>query len=182
MIAIMSQSVYDTIASMADAPRRFSAGEVMFRQGDAVRSFFAVRSGGVRLVRHGERGDTLVLQRAYAGDLVAEASVYSDAYHCDAECLAETTVLCLPVDRFRKAVSSDPDFAGQWAVYLARSVQNARARAEILAAPTVDRRLASWRALYGDLPEKGRWKELALEIGVTPEALYRCLARARRAG
>lgn len=180
MIAIMSQVIFQSIAATAGEPRRFEVGENLFRQGDPVHALYAVQSGVVRLVRYGAGGDTVVLQRAGPGEVVAEASVYSPTYHCGAECVAATSIYCVSVGLFRERLNSDPAFAEQWTVFLARSVQDARARAEILAASTVDERLARWRAWFGDLPEKGRWKDLAGEIGVTPEALYRALARCRR--
>ena len=43
-----------------------------------------VRRGAIHLVRTQEDGAALILQRARAGAILAEASVYSDRYHCDA--------------------------------------------------------------------------------------------------
>lgn len=180
MIAIMSQIIFGRIAAMAGEPSRFEPGETLFRQDDPVCSLFAVAEGTVRLVRHGSAGDAVILQRASRGDVVAEASIYSRTYHCGAECLAATAVLCVSAERFREVLSNDGAFALEWTAFLARSVQTARARTEILAAHTIEERLARWRAWFGEMPEKGRWKDLAAEIGVTPEALYRALARQRR--
>ena len=63
------------------------------------------------------------------------------------------------------------------ATHLASEVQRARARAELLALRTVRERLEGWLAFHGELPARGRWIAVANEIGVTPEALYRELAR-----
>jgi len=42
----------------------------------------------------------------------------------------------------------------------------------------VSERLDAWRDWRdGDFPAKGKWKELAAEIGVSPEALYRELSK-----
>jgi len=38
-------------------------------------------------------------------------------------------------------------------------------------------RLDAWLAWHGDLPSKGDWARLVDEIGVSPEALYREMAK-----
>ena len=59
-------------------------------------------------------------------------------------------------------------------------VQRARAQAETLSLKTVAERVDAWTTLNNGLPPpKGRWRQVASEIGVTPEALYRELARRR---
>lgn len=64
--------------------------------------------------------------------------------------------------------------------HLAHEVQQARARAQLLALKRVGARLDAWIALNDQaLPSRGRWVELAAELPVTPEALYRELARRR---
>jgi CRP/FNR family transcriptional regulator, dissimilatory nitrate respiration regulator len=58
-------------------------------------------------------------------------------------------------------------------------VQSARLRAEVLALKTVTARLDAWIAWNGPLPGKGKWMTIAGEIGVSPEALYREIAKRR---
>ena len=55
-------------------------------------------------------------------------------------------------------------------------------RAEILSLRTVAQRLSAWLELNGELPAKGEWLILAAEIGTSPEALYREIARRRNSG
>jgi CRP-like cAMP-binding protein len=64
--------------------------------------------------------------------------------------------------------------------HLAGEVHRTRTRAEILSLKSVAARLDAWMAFNGGkLPPKGRWYQAASEIGVTPEAFYRELARRR---
>jgi hypothetical protein len=56
----------------------------------------------------------------------------------------------------------------------AHSVKRTRAQAETLSLKAVAARVANWIARNdGSLATKGRWRGIASEIGVTPEALYR---------
>ena len=74
---------------------------------------------------------------------------------------------------------ADQDFAKAWAMHLSGEVRNARLRSEILTLKTVAERLDAWLADRGQLPERGNWKAIAQEIGTSPEALYREIARHR---
>lgn len=121
----------------------------------------------------------MVLQNAGPGAFVAEASAYSSRYHCDAVAAEESVVAGLPRERFLSALKDDPALAENWSALLAHSVQSARLRAEIRSLPRVADRLDAWLGEGNRLPERGRWQEVAAELGVTREALYRELALRR---
>ena len=122
----------------------------------------------------------LVLQRAGSGSILAEASVYSGRYHCDAR--AETDAVTFAVTRrnLLQGLSENPDLERAWTSHLAQEVQWARLHAEILSIKTVAARLNAWCAWHGGLPGKGQWANIANELGVSPEALYREMAKRRR--
>ena len=63
---------------------------------------------------------------------------------------------------------------------LAQELQRARFQVEIVAMKKVAARLDAWIASSGPLPPKGEWVRLAAEIDVTPEALYREIAKRDR--
>jgi CRP-like cAMP-binding protein len=133
----------------------------------------------VLLQRHTTHGVHLVLQNAGPAAVIAEASAYSDRYHCDAVAAEESAVAALPKDRFLSALADDPTLAASWSAMLARGIHAARFRAEIRSLPKVSERLDAWLGEGNSLPEKGRWQDLAAEVGVTREALYRELSRRR---
>jgi len=166
----------------ADAIRReFASGEHLFRGGDPVVSMMLLRAGRAELVRHTDQGLKMILHRAGPGQILAEASAWSNAYHCDAVAAAPCVAALVPRQVFRARLKSDPGLAALWARSLARAVQAARLSAEIRSLPRVADRLDAWLAEGQSLPERGRWQEVAAELGITREALYRELAR-RRAG
>jgi CRP-like cAMP-binding protein len=85
----------------------------------------------------------------------------------------------MPVSEFRRRLEQIPSLSGIWAAYLAHAVQAARLRAELRTLRTVAERLDAWLGGERSLPEKGTWQDLAAELGVSREALYRELARRR---
>lgn len=179
MISIMRKDLSSLFA--AARPVRFAAGAPLFATDAPVVEMFMVRSGTVQLVRHTATGARLVLQTAGSGDVLAEASAYSDSYHCDAVAVEATEVSALPRARFLSALAGDSTLAEAWAARLARGMQAARLRAEIRTLPRLSDRLTAWLSAGNALPARGRWQDVAAELGVTREALYRELAR-RRAG
>ncbi len=160
---------------------RLPAGGTIFLSGQAVGTMFLVLSGRAQLQRLSPNGARLILQNAGPGAVLAEASAYSERYHCDAMAVEPTTLAPLPKPAFLTALRQTSDLAEAWAAMLARSVQSARVRAEIRSLPKLADRLDAWFAEGNALPEKGQWQEVAAELSVSREALYRELAR-RRAG
>ena len=143
-------------------------------------ALYVVERGVLALTRHGVDGGSIVLQRARAGDVLAEASLYSAAYHCDAIAPDGASVWAIPRDKLAALLRDDPDLSELWAAHLAGAVQAARFRSEVLSLKTVADRLDAWAAWHdGVLPPKGEWKALADQIAVSPEALYREMARRR---
>ncbi len=155
------------------------AGEWLFHSGDPVRSMYFVAEGAVDLARVTGAGAPVILQRARPGQVLAEASAYSAAYHCDARAITAASMRVVPVARFRERLARDTLLAEAWAAHLANAVQAARLRAEIRSLRTVAERLDAWLGEGRALPCKGAWQDLAAEIGVSREALYRELARRR---
>lgn len=182
MIAIMSQELESLFHGMPGRECKFAAGSTVFAQGDRIRLVHFVRAGSIHLVRRQEDGASLILQRAHVGSILAEASVYSDRYHCDARAEVDSSTWALARKDLRQRLEESSDGFRVWASYLAHEVQRARLHAEILSLKTVKARLGAWIAWSGELPEKGRWRSVADEIGVSPEALYREIAKAGHTG
>lgn len=183
MIAIMSEKIISCLRGKAVAHKSFAKGEHLFHRDDPVRTLFLITEGCVNLVRYQADGNQAVLQRSTAGTVLAEASLFSERYHCDAVAAAATDVLLVPIPAVRRLLEHDFVIAGEWMAHLSRELQNARKRSEIAALRTVGARLDAWIAWSDDaLPGRGDWRGLADELGVSSEALYRELSKRRRCG
>ncbi|MDA5093164.1 Crp/Fnr family transcriptional regulator [Aliiroseovarius sp. KMU-50] len=177
MIAIMLAGFSSLFDRAQD--RRFDAGTTVFHTGARVIQVFFVKDGCAVLQRPLANGNAVCQQRAKTGEVVAEASVYADRYHCDCSVTEPTTLAALPLQEFRRALQADAGLSEAWASYLAKAVQRTRMRAEILTLNTVSEKLDAWLAEYGPLPEKGQWQGVASELSVSREAFYRELAKRR---
>lgn len=181
MIIIMPQSIEPFLEGLRARQRHVGGGQSLFHRGDTVTEMHFVLAGSVHLVRHQSDGSTLILQKAGPGSILAEASLYSRTYHCDAVAFGAAETRTYAKAGFRKLLAKNAEFSDIWAGYLAQELQSARLRSEILSLKTVAGRLDAWIAWNGgDPPARGEWKLVANEIGVSPEALYREIARRRQ--
>ena len=157
--------------------RSYKAGATIFLQNDKVTSMFQIVEGEAKLIRPNLNGGTLVLQRAVARSILAEASLFATNYHCDAVAATDVNVRVIQRTALRRRFESDPAFAKAWVDHLAQEIRATRLRAEILSLKTVSERLSAWLENHGPLPAKGNWKGLAQELGTSAEALYREIAK-----
>ena len=167
-----------TIFSGAE-PVELPSGAFLFHAQDIVRFVYFVEEGEISLERVQSNGQITCFQRAEAGDVLAEASVYAQEYHCDARMLEDVRLRRVRKADFKSVLRNDPNLADAWAAQLARTVQTTRLVAEIRSFKTVGDRLDAWLGDFRELPSKGQWHSLAHELAVSPEALYRELARRR---
>ncbi len=180
MILIMSILLDQLLELSRGKVLRLGTGEYLFHQGDTVQSLFLMIDGTVQLLRHQTNGHALILQQATAGEIIAEASLYAREYHCDAVVSAPASLGVVSKMKVLKLFRKDPNLAEYWAAHLARAVQSSRLKTEILSLKTVASRLDAWLTLNeGEFPQKGQWKAVASQIGVSPEALYREFAKRR---
>jgi len=170
----------EAIRSLPGRRAETTPGVTLFRRDDRVRQLHLVEVGCVHLVRYGEDGLAAVMQRATAGDILAESSIFSDRYHCDALVVEDAVLWTSEMADVRAAFEADSRFAESFAKHLAGEVMRMRSRVELLSRRTVQNRLDGWFALNGgSLPRKGSWRSVAEDIGVSPEAFYRELQRRR---
>ena len=171
----------------ASALRHLAAGEALFRQGDRAFAIFGLERGRLALERVAADGRRLTLHRARAGELFAEASLFSDVYHCDAVAAVASVVRVYPKRPLLAALRREPKFAERFLALLARQVQGLRARLEQRNIRSARERLLHYLALAADADGRsvrlpGSLIEIAAEIGLSHEALYRTLGALEKDG
>jgi CRP-like cAMP-binding protein len=173
MIAIM----FNGSGELPGNERELAGGATLFHRGDDVTHMAFVLEGEVRLIRHLATGKPVILQRAKAGAMLAEASLFSATYHCDAVAVSNARVRLVEKPLMLQRLQADHEFASSWMRQLSTEIRDARMRSEILSLRTISDRLDAWLAWHDAGPPRGSWRQLAEDIGVSPEALYREIAR-----
>jgi CRP-like cAMP-binding protein len=158
-----------------------ASGELLFRQGDPAAAIYTVESGRLRLIRRTVDDHLVILHTARRGEFFAEASLFAAAYHCDAVAAAPSSVRVYPKQMVIEAMRTDPTLAEAFMARLARQLQELRARMELRNIRSArDRVLQYLRLRAGShgrsIAVEGQLQDIAAEIGMSREALYRTLA------
>jgi CRP-like cAMP-binding protein len=162
----------------------FAKGVQLFATGAAPASMFFIVRGEVILERVGVSGRATVVQRTRHG-FVGEASLQSACYHCDGKVVARSEITQMPVALVRVSLASDVAFASRWVAMLNREVKRLRLQCERMSLGKVEDRLLhllETEGTAGQYPLGVGIKSLAAELGVSHEALYRCIAAMVRDG
>jgi CRP-like cAMP-binding protein len=161
--------------------RRLKAGEVLFRLGNRPAGLYEIVRGKVRLALVDASGRETILHLAAAGDTIAEASLFSPTYHCDAIAIGDARVRLYPKAALLAAFARNPKAAQAFMARLARQVMSLRTRLEQRNIHSARDRVRHYLAVNVGADGKtitlhGTVKELAGELGLTHEALYRTLS------
>ncbi|WP_426308394.1 Crp/Fnr family transcriptional regulator [Acidovorax facilis] len=164
--------------------RQFAAHDAVFQAGDPVCSIYLVAAGEVRLVRYSRSGSEVILQRSRQG-FVAEASLDSRLYHCNAVASEPSDLLEFPADAFRTALHDSSDFRAAWQSQLSQELRKLRSQCERLSLHRAADRIAHYihsEGVDGCVTLQQPRKAWAAELGLTHEALYRTLRRMQDEG
>ena len=164
----------------AGVERTLKAGDFLFRLNMRTVGLFEVVKGKIKLVRLDPSGRELILYVASAGDIVAEASLFSPNYHCDAVATTDAVVRLYPKSVLLSEFASDAEAAQAFMGMLARQIMTLRTRLEQRNIHTARDRVRHYLALNvradGSVALSGTLKDLASELGLAHEALYRTLS------
>jgi CRP-like cAMP-binding protein len=159
-------------------PYSVQKGERLFTAGNKPVDMFYVDQGEVVLEHLGQNGNWVVLQRARHG-FVAEASLQSTRYHCDARAVTKTELTSIAIEPLLAALLVDAAFAARWISMQSAELRRLRVQCERLALNRVQDRLLHLIETEGQggvFRLASGLKSLAAQLGVTHEALYRCVA------
>lgn len=184
----------DLVEAIAAGSRRLpcKAGQTIFSEGEAVRAFYCVRRGAVKVYRLSPDGREQVLHHLGEGHTFAEAAVLSmPRYPAHAVAVeAATELIEIGAERFLELFRSDPRLSAAMVSSLSMWLISLTERVEELSVASATARLAHYllrlpskveeEAVVLELPLAK--KELAAHLAITPETLSRLLRRWQDAG
>ncbi len=183
MISVMSVEFLppplDQLTKSDRKHRSLASGDILFDQDSASTGLFYLVSGTIDLKRLTKDGHSIVIHRARSGDTFAEASVFSDNYHCTAMAVIESQIIECARSAISELLDTNVDFARSMAYRFAMQIQESRRRVELLSIRSADERILA--ALHDGLLVDNI-SSFAEVVGLAPETVYRTLGKLNKKG
>ena len=175
-------------------PRRFDAGEVIFREGDESNTCYIVRSGHARAIREHSDGRQIALATFGPGDIFGELAMFDDERRSATIEVTDTLdALAILGADLRRLMLGRPQLAVALAAALSQRLRSTNERLASQSFQTVQSRVASVIAQLveqaraegagdTDVPITATQADLAMLAGSSRESASRFLATLERAG
>ncbi len=194
VFATLGQDDLVRVAQVA-VPRRFSTGEIVFREGDESNTCYVVRSGLARAVTEHSDGRSITLANFGPGDIFGELAMFdNERRSATVETLEDTEVIAILGGDMRRLLREHPDIAVKLVAALGRRLRETNDRLARQSFQTVQSRVASVLAqlvataradgasAVGDVLITSTQADLAQLAGSSRESASRFLAVLERAG
>lgn len=175
-------------------PRRFAAGQVVFREGDESDTCYIVRAGQARATRRHTDGRTIALATFGPGDIFGELAMFDrERRSATVEAVTDTEVVAILGADMRRLLHEHPDISIKLLAALGRRLRETNERLVRQSFQTVQSRVATVLAQLAagataqgapaeDVPIVSTQAELAQLAGSSRESTSRFLAVLERAG
>ncbi len=195
-VAAFSALAEDDLARVAEVavPRRFAAGEVVFREGDESSTCYTVRSGHARAIREHGDGRSITLATFGPGDIFGELAMFDDERRsATVEAVEPTEAIAILAGDMRRLLREHPDIAVKLLSSLGRRLRETNERLARQSFQTVQSRVAAVLSQLvegaqgegagdGDILITSTQAQLAQLAGSSRESASRFLAVLERAG
>jgi len=159
--------------------------ERLFLNGDRVDGIYYILEGELKAMRPMLKEGDVVMARARQGDYFAVSALTLEYFTCDGICVNSAEVLSLPKKEVINALKT-PTFALGFSLALATNARRQCNRYERLRLQRSRDRLLHYLTCESDQSGQLNWHlpltELASELAIEPETLYRTMADLEKEG
>jgi CRP/FNR family cyclic AMP-dependent transcriptional regulator len=195
-VSIFSGLTPEQLADLASVavPRRWGAGEVIFREGDPGDTCYIVQRGTVRITRNHSDGRTITLAELREGEIFGDLAMFdSEVRSATVEAAEETTAVALLAGDMRRLLLRHPDISLKLLSAFADRLKEANERISRQSFQTVASRVAGVLLSHveaetvdevepRDVLVRSTRAEMAQLAGSSRESVSRFLATLERAG
>lgn len=167
--------------------QNLAAQQVLFYQNDPSKAIFAVDFGQIKLIHYTEAGKTVNHYGIRPGEYFAEVALFNDVYVCSAIAEVSSRIISFPKQLFLSALEQDINLSKAFTEQLARRLHYTKLLLELRGIRSARDRILHYlrvitppneNNLYLDRP----LKDIANDIGISPEAFSRTLTQMQNEG
>lgn len=160
--------------------------ESLFLQDQKIKNFYFLHKGVLKLVRASVEGEQSIMHVAYAGEFIAEASLFSEKYHCFAIAESESEIISYNKADFLAYLDTSPSAMLSLLKTFAQQVRDLRVINEIKNINSAKERILAYLSNAKDgtnvIQLSISLKETAYKIGLAHETFYRELKKLEHDG
>jgi len=165
----------------------FSAGESVFRDGEACANYLFLMEGVIRVHKISQEGHEITLYRIRAGEaceLTTSCLLADDMYHAAAITETTTKIMLISKDYFQKALLHSEGFRRYVFASVEKGMHDLLSLIEDVAFGAVDRRLAKYLLAYQNDTAivQVTHQALAIDLGTAREVVSRVLKKFEKQG
>ena len=167
--------------------RELVPGQVLFHYRDAARYVFALKEGRIHMVRYTCEGNLVIFRIVRAGDSFAESALFTETYQCNAVAEKPSRIICYPKKIVWQAMENQPDLALNLLPKLVQTSQSLKNLLELRSIRSASDRILQY-LFFSLVPGQSKvsfdrsYKDIATELGLSAEVLYRSLADLEKSG
>ena len=178
----MNQYLLDNILSQLQSTTlTIKKGRALFSQGDHVSSFYYLKKGKLKLIRNTIEGGETLIHVAASHETFAEASLFSNQYHCSAFASVDSEVISYSKEGFLYHIEQNPLMMKKLLQIFSQQVRDLRAINEIKNIQSAKARILAFVKNEMDANQELHLnialKDVAYKIGLAHETFYRELKK-----
>jgi CRP-like cAMP-binding protein len=175
----MNYSFKKVFSDLKPANLSLKKSDILFLQNDEILNMYFIKAGRLKLQRETIEGFSVIQHIAFKGEVIAEASLFSQDYHCSAVADTSTEVSYLRKIDLLNYLEKNPTAMRQLLVLYANQIKNLRAINEIKNIRSAKERTLAFLRNEMDANSEVKLsislKDVAYRIGLSHEAFYRTL-------
>lgn len=163
--------------------QNLAVGETLFTQEDQASTVYVVTAGRIKLIRYLDHGEVSTSEIVRASEALAEIALFTDIYPYTAIAEADSEVIAYPKQELLQVMQDYPDLAKDFMEILVRKIQSLKFRLELRDIRIAHERVLRYLRHLVNFPQETTvvldrpLKDIAGDLGFTPETLSRALIR-----
>jgi CRP/FNR family transcriptional regulator, dissimilatory nitrate respiration regulator len=167
--------------------QNLAVGEILFSQNDLAQAIFVVDYGCIKLVYYTDIGKTVNHYLVKPGEYFVEMSLYNDVYVCTAVAELPTRIISISKQLFSQALEHDVNLSKSFTEQLVRRLHYTKQLLELRGMRSARDRVLHYLHVITPPNQKivdleHPLKDIANDIGITPEVLSRTLTKLQNEG